>query len=140
MPGGIERNDLLMVSGIEHTAIAAKDSKALTDWYVKTFGLKIVYDNGKGTYFTAFENGDMFEIIQADTDKPEDTEKTAGIRHIALSTTSEAFDELVPVLKADPRVEEVHDVSQNDKGLKTYWFRDIEGNYMHLIYRPTPLV
>lgn len=129
-----------MVTGIEHTAIAAKDSKALTDWYVKTFGLKIVYDNGKGTYFTAFENGDMFEIIQADTDKPDDTEKTAGIRHIALAVTSEVFDELVPVLKADSRVEEIHDISVNDKGLKTYWFRDIEGNYMHLIYRPTPLV
>ena len=93
-----------------------------------------------GTYFTAFENGDMFEIISADADKPDDEEKTAGIRHIALSVSSESFDELVPVLKAEPRVCEVHDVSVNDKGLKTYWFRDIEGNFMHLIYRPTPLV
>ncbi|MCD7836211.1 MAG: hypothetical protein LUG83_06125 [Lachnospiraceae bacterium] len=46
----------------------------------------------------------------------------------------------MPVLKADERVEEVHDVSENAKGLKTYWFKDIEGNFMHLIYRPTPLV
>lgn len=129
-----------MVYGIEHTAIAARDSKALAEWYVKTFGCRIVYDNGKGTYFTAFENGDMFEIISADADKPDDEEKTAGIRHIALSVSSESFDELVPVLKAEPRVCEVHDVSVNDKGLKTYWFRDIEGNFMHLIYRPTPLV
>lgn len=129
-----------MVHGIEHTAIAAKDSKALADWYVETFGCKIVYDNGKGTYFTAFENGDMFEIIKATEDKCEDKETTAGIRHIALAVSSEAFDELVPVLKANPRVTEVHDVSVNDKGLKTYWFRDIEGNFMHLIYRPVPLV
>jgi len=129
-----------MVLGIEHTAIASKNSKELADWYVKVFGCKIVYDNGKGTYFTAFENGDMFEIILATEDKPCDLEKTAGIRHIALSVSSEGFDELVPVLKADKRVEEVHDVSVNDKGLKTYWFRDIEGNFMHLIYRPTPLM
>lgn len=129
-----------MVYGIEHTAIVAKDSKALANWYVDTFGCRIVYDNGKGTYFTAFENGDMFEIITATEEKCEDEEKTQGIRHIALAVTSEAFDELVPVLKADRRVEEVHDVSENDKGLKTYWFRDIEGNFMHLIYRPTPLI
>lgn len=58
-----------MVYGIEHTAIAARDSKALAEWYVKTFGCRIVYDNGKGTYFTAFENGDMFEIISADADQ-----------------------------------------------------------------------
>lgn len=129
-----------MVRGIEHTAIVAKDSKVLADWYCEVFGMKIVYDNGKGTYFTACENGDMFEIISAEEDKVADTEKTAGIRHIALSVSPADFDEIVPVLKADSRVEEVHDVSENAKGIKTYWFRDIEGNFMHLIYRPTPLV
>ncbi len=129
-----------MVYGLEHTAIAAKDSKVLADWYVDTFGCRIVYDNGKGTYFVAFENGDMIEIIKATEDRYEDKETTAGIRHIALSVTSESFDELVKVLKAEPRVTEVHDVSENAKGLKTYWFRDIEDNFMHLIYRPTPLV
>ena len=129
-----------MVTGIEHIGIAAKDSKVLSEWYNKTFGTKTVYDNGKGTYFVAFESGDMIEIVSADTDKTPDTEKLQGIRHVALSVTKEAFDELVKVLKADDGVEEVHDVSENDKGLKTYWFKDIEGNFMHLIYRPTPLV
>jgi catechol 2,3-dioxygenase-like lactoylglutathione lyase family enzyme len=129
-----------MVHGIEHTAIAAKNSRELADWYVKVFGCRIVYDNGKGTYFVAFENGDMIEIVSAEKDKPQDEEKTAGIRHIALAVGSKEFDELVPVLKAEPRVSEVHDVSVNPKGLKTYWFRDIEDNFMHLIYRPEPLV
>lgn len=128
-----------MVYGIEHTAIVAKDTKTLTDWYVDTFGCKIVSDNGKGAYFTAFENGDMFEIIPSSEDKCAEPERMQGIRHIALAVTSEAFDELVPVLKADDRVEEVHDVNVNGNGLKTYWFRDIEGNFMHLIYRPIPL-
>ena len=106
-----------MVHGIEHTAIVAKDSKALTEWYVKTFGCKVVYDNGKGTYFPAFEDGSMFEVMQATEDKQDDIETTAGIRHIALTVTSEVFDELVPVLKADPKVTTVHDVTINDKGL-----------------------
>lgn len=129
-----------MVHGIEHTAIAAKDSRGLAQWYVDTFGCRIVYDNGKGTYFVAFESGDMIEIISAELDKPEDEEKTAGIRHLALAVGSREFDELVPILKAEPRVTQVHDVSVNANGLKTYWFRDIEDNFMHLIYRPEPLV
>lgn len=128
-----------MVHGIEHTAIVAKNAKELADWYVDTFGCRIVYDNGRGTYFTAFENGDMFEILTASEDRCADTESTAGIRHIALSVDSDSFDEIVKVLKADGRVEEIHDATENAKGLKLYWFRDIEGNYMHLIYRPEPL-
>ena len=129
-----------MVQGIEHAAIVSYDTAALKDWYLKMFGGRIVYDNGKGTYFLAFPNGDMIEFVTAQEDKPSDVERSAGIRHLALAVDSESFDELVPLLKADERVEEVHDVSENDKGLKTYWFKDIEGNFLHLIYRPEPLV
>ena len=129
-----------MVQGIEHAAIVSYDTAALKDWYLKMFGGQIVYDNGKGTYFLAFPNGDMIEFVTAQEDKPSDVERSAGIRHLALAVDSESFDELVPLLKADERVEEVHDVSENAKGLKTYWFKDIEGNFLHLIYRPEPLV
>ena len=129
-----------MVQGIEHAAIVSYDTAALKDWYLKMFGGQIVYDNGKGTYFLAFPNGDMIEFVTAQEDKPSDVERSAGIRHLALTVDSESFDELVPLLKADERVEEVHDVSENAKGLKTYWFKDIEGNFLHLIYRPEPLV
>ena len=129
-----------MVSGIEHIGIVSKDTAALKDWYMQVFGGKVVYDTGKGTYFLAFEDGSMIEFVSAEEDRIADAERLAGIRHIALAVTAEAFDEIVPVLKADDRVEEVHDVSENAKGLKTYWFRDIDGNFMHLIYRPEPLV
>ena len=129
-----------MVQGIEHIGIVSKDTAALKDWYLKMFGGEIVYDNGKGTYFLAFPNGDMIEFVSAEGDRPAEIERTAGLRHVALAVDSQSFDELVPMLKADERVEEVHDVSENAKGLKTYWFKDIEGNFMHLIYRPEPLV
>ena len=129
-----------MVSGIEHIAIASYDTAALKDWYIEMFGGKVVYDNGKGTYFLQFADGSEIEFVSAQQDKPEDTEKTAGIRHIAFAVTPKAFDESVPKLKADARVTEIHDVSENAKGIKTYWFRDIEGNYAHLIYRPDPLI
>ena len=129
-----------MVQGIEHIGIVSKDTAALKDWYLKVFGGKVVYDNGKGTYFIAFEDGSMIEFVSAEAERCEDVERSAGIRHIALAVDENSFNEIVAVLKADDKVEEVHDVSENAKGLKTYWFKDIEGNFMHLIYRPTPLV
>ena len=129
----------MAISGIEHVAIVSYDTAVLKDWYMEMFGGKVVYDNGKGTYFLQFADGSMIEFVTAQADKPEDVEKSAGIRHIAFGVSSEAFDEIVPKLKADDRVEEVHDVSENAKGLKTYWYRDIEGNFCHLIYRPDPL-
>ena len=65
-------------------------------------------------------------LLWQQTIKTADVEKQAGIRHLAFSVTPAAFDEIVAKLKADERVEEVHDVSENAKGLKTYWYRDIE--------------
>ena len=127
-----------MVTGIEHIAVLAKDSKALTDWYVNLFGFEIVYDNGKGTYFVKAADGSMLEIISSSTDcRPTDT-KEWGIRHFALSVTEDGFDEMVEKLKAE-NVEVVTDAAVSPKGIKTFFFRDIEGNIFHLIYRPTPL-
>ena len=55
-----------MVKGIEHVAILSQDTKRLSDWYKDMFDLKTVYDNGKGTYFLAFESGDMLETNMDD--------------------------------------------------------------------------
>ena len=84
-----------MILGIEHTAICAKNTKQLADWYVKMFGMSVVYDNGKGTYFVKAPDGAMIEIIQADTDIAPTPTKDWGIRHYALSVSEEGFDELV---------------------------------------------
>lgn len=129
----------MAVSGIEHVAVVSFDTAALKDWYMDMYGGRVVYDNGKGTYFLQFPDGSMIEFVSAQTEKADDAEKMAGIRHLAFSVSPKAFDEIVEKLKADDRVEEVHDVSENAAGLKTYWYRDIEGNYSHLIYRPDPL-
>ena len=128
-----------MVQGIEHIAVVSRDTAGLKDWYMEMYGGRVVYDNGKGTYFLQFADGSMIEFVTAQSDKTADEEKQAGIRHIAFSVSYHEFDAIVEKLKADSRVEEVHDVSENAKGLKTYWYRDIEGNFSHLIYRPDPL-
>ena len=127
-----------MILGIEHVAVCARDTKVLTDWYVKMFGMSIVYDNGKGTYFVKAPDGAMIEIIPADTEVAISNPKDWGIRHFALSVSDEGFDVMVEKLKKEA-VEVVTDVSVSSKGIKTFFFKDIEGNIFHLIYRPEAL-
>ena len=127
-----------MITGIEHIAVLAKDSKALTDWYCDMFGFSICYDNGKGTYFVKAADGSMLEIISAESDPAPTGAKEWGMRHFALSVTEDGFDSMVEKLKA-AEVEVVTDVSVSANGIKTFFFRDIEGNIFHLIFRPTPL-
>ncbi len=127
-----------MITGIEHFAIISEDTKRLSDWYKRVFDLQCVYDNGKGTYFLAFPDKSMIEFITAthpSQGKPE--EKLSGVRHIAFSCDN--FDEMVQKLK-DEGVEVIHDAATSAKGISTFFFRDIDGNVMHLIDRPTPLV
>ncbi len=127
-----------MILGIEHVAIAARDTKALTDWYVKMFGVSVVYDNGKGTYFVKAPDGAMIEIIQADTEAAPASANDWGIRHFALSVSEEGFDEMVAKLREE-NVEVMTEISVSSKGVKTFFFRDPEGNIFHLIYRPEAL-
>lgn len=128
-----------MVSGMEHLAIISKDTAKLKDWYLDMFGGKVVYDNGKGTYFLAFPDGSMIEFIMSDQKNGKNELKTGGIRHIALAVGDNEFDAQVKQLK-DANVEVLTDVSVSAKGIKTFFFRDIDGNILHLIYRPTSLV
>ena len=127
-----------MIKGIEHIAVCAKDSKALTDWYVKMFDWKIVYDNGKGCYFVKAADGSMLEVGASDGKDFTSEMTDGGIRHFALSVDDADFDAMVAKLKAE-NVEVMTDVSVSPKGIKTFFFRDIEGNIFHLIYRPVAL-
>lgn len=128
-----------MVKGIEHVAILSKDTKALSDWYKEMFDLKTVYDNGKGTYFLAFESGDMLEFVKTDISEEKKNHMTAGIRHLAFSIDDGKFEPMVEKLKK-AGTEVVTDISVSPKGIKTFFFRDIDANVCHLIVRPEPLV
>lgn len=128
-----------MVKGIEHAAILSKDTKALSDWYKEMFSLKTVYDNGKGTYFLAFESGDMIEFVKTDEISEKMSHTASGLRHLAFSIDDADFMPMVEKLKKSG-AEVVSDVSANAKGIKTFFFRDTDGNICHLIVRPEPLV
>jgi catechol 2,3-dioxygenase-like lactoylglutathione lyase family enzyme len=125
-----------MVTGIEHIAVAAKDTAALKDWYARLFGFRQVYDNGKGTYFLKAQDGAMIEFIKCAEDVGILPEKASGIRHLAIAVDD--FEGMVDILTRE-NVEVVTAPTVAPNGIKTFFFRDPEGNILHLIFRPQPL-
>ncbi len=125
-----------MIKGIEHIAIFSSDTAKLKDWYIKLFDFKQVYDNGKGTYFLQSPDGSMLEFCTAETVSDKFNQTVSGIRHIALSTDNiEEMTEKILVEGA----EVVAPLNISTSGVGTFFFRDIDGNILHLISRVTPL-
>ncbi|SDK05157.1 VOC family protein [Natronincola ferrireducens] len=123
---------------LEHVGICAKDTVALKDWYVKVFNFKIVYDNRKEkpTYFLLMEDNSMIEIYPADHDSEVRSNKHQGIRHLSFDTDNieKEYQNLL-----NHNVEIIEELKENAKGIKTAFFRDIEGNIIHFIQRPVSL-
>ena len=125
-----------MITGVEHIGIYAKDSKALKEWYENVFDFEQVYDNKKGTYFLNLADNTMLEICQQVEEPGEFTPTIGGLRHIAFYVDD--FEEMVDRIKA-AGAEVVTDAKVSASGVKTFFFKDLDGNIMHLINRQTPL-
>lgn len=128
-----------MKIGIEHVAIFSKDTKKLSDWYKDMFEGEIVYDNKKGTYFVAFSDKSMIEFCTSDSENVPSALEVPGIRHIAFSVDPNEFDAMAKKV-ADSGVEILKDAVVNEKGVGTMFFRDTDGNILHLISRKNPLI
>lgn len=125
-----------MITGIEHFAVYSNDTAKLKNWYAKTFNFKQVYDNGKGTYFLKAPDGMMIEFIMSDKGEIPADITYKGLRHIALASGD--FQADAAALKA-AGVEVITEPAVSDKGVGTFFFRDPDGNVVHLISRPEPL-
>jgi len=127
-----------MFSGFEHTAICARDSKGLADWYIRMFGLEVVHDNGKTppTYLLRAADGTVIEILPAQSsDRVDYDQRHAGFRHLALTVSD--FDAAVSYLRKHG-VHQFFDLRQSEES-RLIFFRDPEGNILHLIWRIAPL-
>ena len=124
----------MLFTGIEHTAIAARDPQALAHWYVDTLGFIINFEYD-GNYFVKAPNGSIFEIIPAQGDPPFNQMRTQGFRHAAIMVSD--FDAALADLKA----KDVHFLGEpfSNQGNRLAFFADLEGNILHLIQRPQPL-
>jgi glyoxylase I family protein len=123
-----------MIKGIEHTAIAAANAAELADWYVTTLGFTVPYRSANAVFVKA-PDGTMIEIIHSEGDRPANTMKSPGLRHLALAVTD--FDAVYAGLK-EKGVTFVTE-PQKSKGNRTVFFTDPEGNYLHLLQRAQPL-
>lgn len=123
-----------MFKGLEHTAIASPDPKALAQWYVDHLEFRINYEYG-GNYFVRAGNGSMLEIIPSEGERGSNQLKDPGIRHLAVDVDD--FDAAYRTLQQLS----VQFVSQpfENQGNRLVFFSDRDGNLLHLISRPKPL-
>ncbi|MBV8072295.1 MAG: VOC family protein [Acidobacteriaceae bacterium] len=123
-----------MFNGIEHFAIASANPQRLAEWYATTLEFEITFEYA-GNYFIEASNGGLIEIIPAEGEAPQSAMRTPGMRHIAISVDD--FDAARQQLAAqgvrfegDPYV---------SSGNRLVFFRDPDGNLIHLIQREKPL-
>jgi glyoxylase I family protein len=123
-----------MFKGLEHTAIASPNPRALAQWYVDhlEFVINFEYD---GNYFVRAQNGSMLEIIPSEGDRAAQKMKDPGIRHLAIDVDN--FDQALAELQG----KQVSFLTEpfNNQGNRLVFFSDLDGNIVHLISRPKPL-
>ena len=123
-----------MFKGLEHTAIASPNPAKLAQWYVDhlEFHINFTYD---GNYFVRASNGSMLEIIPSAGDSIVSSMKDQGIRHLAIDVDD--FDAGYALLKGQSV--EFMGEPFNNQGNRLVFFRDCDGNIVHLITREKPL-
>jgi glyoxylase I family protein len=122
-----------MYKGIEHTAIATPNPEALGQWYEKYLNFPISYRYG-GNVFVKAPDGSMLELIPS-VGEPVKTEvKTPGIRHLAIKVDD--YDAALKELEG--KGIEFFERIENDT-MRLAFFRDIEGNILHLVHRANPI-
>jgi glyoxylase I family protein len=123
-----------MFTGIEHFAIASPDPKALAEWYVATLGFHHAYEY-QGNYFVRAENRGLIEIIPSEGRVLEAAPRTPGLRHIAISVDN--FNVALEDLRRKG-VEFTGEPYEN-QGNRLVFFKDRDGNLVHLIERQIPI-
>ena len=117
----------MRILGFDHIGIAAKDPKALTDWYVKYLGFTFLEAGPSGNFFIETPDKVMLEIMLPGKGEEDVTELT-GWKHIALVPAD--FDEAVAELKR-AGIGADAPVNKREDGYCTFFFKDPDGNVVH---------
>jgi glyoxylase I family protein len=123
-----------MFNGIEHFAIASANPRRLADWYTATLEFEITYEYA-GNYFIEAPNGGLIEIIPAEGEGVQTGMRTPGMRHIAISVDD--FEAARHQLAAQGVTFEGEPYVSS--GNRLVFFRDPDGNLIHLIRREKAL-
>ena len=123
-----------MFLGLEHTAIASPNPRRLAEWYVEHLGFRINFEYD-GNYFVRALNGTLLEIIPSQGTMAPAALKDPGIRHLAIAVDD--FDTSYEHLKR--RGTNFLGEPYENQGNRLVFFTDADGNFLHLIQRPSPL-
>lgn len=125
-----------MIKGLEHAAIASPDPDRLAAWYVEWLDFAVESKSPRsGTYFLRGRNGSRIEVIRAETPAQSPEMKDAGLRHLALIT--DEFD--VDYARIQASGAALAGEPEDKGGNRVVFFRDPDGNLLHLIQRQVPL-
>jgi glyoxylase I family protein len=129
-----------MIFSVEHIGLPARNARALADWYASALGAALITPNGGEPPFFVRPPGStaMFEIYSAASHNAAvEDNALAGWRHMALRVESIelARKELESrgVVFTDP-------IKPAAGGGRVLFFKDIEGNLLHLVDRPADTV
>lgn len=123
-----------MFKGIEHFAIASPNPQRLAEYYVAYLQFEITYAYS-GNYFVQAQDGSLIEIVPAEGERPNSGMRTPGMRHIAIAVDD--FDGAYKQL-TDQGVKFEGEPYTNE-GNRLVFFKDPDGNLIHLIYREKPI-
>jgi glyoxylase I family protein len=120
----------------EHVGLPARDPAKLKDWYVRVLGAMVAFADGRTppAFLLRLGRGALIEIYSAVSSVPQTGDNTlAGWRHLAVRVKSieAARDHLLSegVAFTDP-------IKPAGGGGRVLFFRDPEGNLLHLVERP----
>lgn len=124
-----------MKFAVEHIGLAARDTVALKEWYVRALGAREKFTDAKAppAFLLGLDGGFLVEIYPADSSSAETSDnKLGGWRHLALRVDSieSARDELV---KRGVKFED--QIKPAGGGGRVLFFKDPEGNLLHLVER-----
>jgi len=124
-----------MILGVEHFALASATPHQLAEWYVANLDFTL-FSTSPGADFIQARNGALIEIVTAKRQMPEPELKDSGMRHIAIAVDD--FNEAYLRLK-NAGVSFATEPSEAN-GNKLAFFKDPEGNFIHLIHRTKALI
>ncbi len=121
---------------VEHIGVAAQDATALREWYERVLGAELVWEISKEPPAALINLGGVtVEIYSADRNSELTRDnKMAGWRHIALRVDSL---EHARDLLEDRGVVFAEPVKPAGGGGRVLFFKDPEGNLLHLVERLT---
>lgn len=120
----------------EHLGLPARQPAVLKDWYVSTLDARVVLETpgAAPAYFVQLPGGLMLEIYQSGSAREETSDNSlAGWRHLALQVASIAEARLA---LAERGVSFDQPVKPAGGGGQVLFFKDAEGNLLHLVERP----